>query len=692
MLKKLLPLLFVAVLTLAACNPGVPASVVTPGSSQATAQPAPATTPAELAPDDAAAAGVPANQPELPMPRYIAPAYTTLGTRNADGTPGPNYWQNHSVHDIAIEVAPPGRTVTGTQTITYTNNSPNPLPMVVVRLYQNSRLPEAMREENRTADFLTDGIQIEEFSVNGQVIPWSTFDAILPFETVKLVPLPQPLMPGESATFAFKWHYDLGLEYNREGVFDPTTFFIGYFFPRISTYSDTDAGLLPGWDLEEYTYRSGRELHNDFADFNYSVTVPKNFLVWATGELQNPDEVLQPDAAQRLLASRTSDEIVTIASPDDLQQGLITAQTDTVTWQWKAENISDVALGVSDHYVWDAGSVVADPATDRRVSVHAAYGEEFTDFATMAQDIKDIVASVSSEWPGVPWPFSHAIVFVGGGDEEFPMMANDGPDAGEGRTERFIAAHELLHSYFPFYMGIDERRYPFMDEGWTTAFEYMFNLEDIGQEAADALFIKMRSGNLVKPYPGEEIPIIVPADATRGMVTGQDGYVKPALAYLALKEYMGDEAFKTSLHAFIDRWHGKRPLPWDMFNTFNDTSDQDLNWFFRNWFFESNYLDIALGDVQAVDGGYAIQVQNVGGAAIPFDVKVVYADDSEESFRQGPGVWQDSPAETTVTITTDKELKSVTLDGGIFVDGNVADNTWSSEPTTDAETAPPALR
>ena len=252
MLKKLLPLLFVAVLTLAACNPGVPAPIVTPGL-QATTQPAPATTPAELAPDDAAAAVVSSNEPELPMPRYVAPAYTTLGTRNADGTPGPNYWQNHSVHDIAIEVAPPGRTVTGTQTITYTNNSPNPLPMVVVRLYQNSRLPEAMREENRTADFLTDGIRIDEFSVNGQVIPWATFDAILPFETVKLVPLAKPLMPGQSATFAFKWHYDLGLEYNREGVFDPTTFFIGYFFPRISTYSDTDAGLLPGWDLEEYT-------------------------------------------------------------------------------------------------------------------------------------------------------------------------------------------------------------------------------------------------------------------------------------------------------------------------------------------------------------------------------------------------------------------------------------------------------
>jgi len=629
----------------------------------------------------------PADEPSLRMPRYVAPAYTTLGTRNADGTPGPNYWQNHSMHDIAIEVAPPGRTVTGTQVVTYTNNSPDPLPYVVVRLYQNSRLPEAMREEPHTPDFLTDGIQIDEFSANGQVMPWATFDAVLPFKTVKLVPLPQPLLPGESAVFTFKWHYDLGLEYNREGVFDPTTFFIGYFFPRIATYSDTDAGLLPGWDLEEYTYRSGRELHNDFADFNYSVTVPKNFLVWATGDLQNPDEVLQPDAAQRLLESRTSDEIITVASPEELQQGLITAQTDTVTWRWQAENVPDVAIGLSDHYVWDAGSVVADPATGRRVSVHAAYAAEFTDFAQMAQAIKEIVASVSSNWPGVPWPYSHAIVFVGGGDEEFPMMANDGSEAPEGVSVRLIAAHELLHNYFPFYMGVDERRYPFMDEGWTTAFEYLFNLEDIGKEAADAVFIAARSGSLAAPYAGEEIPIIMPADSTRGLVTSRNSYEKAALAYLAIKEYMGADAFKSSLHAFIDRWHGKRPLPWDMFNTFDDTSDLELNWLFQNWFFESNYLEIALGDVQAVDGGYAIAVENIGGAAIPFDVKVVYADDSEESFRQGPGVWQDTPEAVTVTIPTDQEVKSVALDGGIFVDGNVADNVWMNEATAAAESA-----
>jgi hypothetical protein len=255
---------------------------------------------------------------------------------------------------------------------------------------------------------------------------------------------------------------------------------------------------------------------------------------------------------------------------------------------------------------------------------------------------------------------------------------------------RFVAAHELMHSYFPFYMGIDERRYPSMDEGWTTAFEYLFNLEDIGKEKADELFISFRSGNMIKPYVGEAIPLIMPADATRGIATGRDSYEKAALTYLALKEYMGDEAFKTSLHAFMDRWHGKRPLPWDMFNTFNDTSDLELNWFFHNWFYESHYLDIAIAGVEAADDGYTVEVENVGGAAVPFDVKVVYSDDSEESLRQGPGVWQDSPDAVTVTIPSEQELKSVTLDGGIFIDTNTADNVWTSEPSeTESQPAKP---
>ena len=245
-----------------------------------------------------------------------------------------------------------------------------------------------------------------------------------------------------------------------------------------------------------------------------------------------------------------------------------------------------------------------------------------------------------------------------------------------------LVSHELLHNYFPFYMGIDERRYPFMDEGWTTAFEYLFNLEDMGKENADKLFIKMRSGNLVGAYPGADIPIIMPADTLRGQPVGRDGYDKAAVAYLALKELMGDEAFGEALHEFITRWNGKRPLPWDMFATFNDVSDEDLNWFFKNWFFSQNYIDLAVGEVEQVDGGYTVQVINTGGFAMPFDVKVEFADGTQQILHQNPGIWKDSAESITLKIESDKELRSVTLDGGIFVDNTPGDNTWSATPAS----------
>lgn len=711
-LGKLLAIMMVAgvVLLLAACQTPPPAATPTEMAAPATAvketvrveevaidpteeavvaeeivvEPSPG----ESASTDSAAGGeavakteaAKADIPTLRLPRYVQPAYTTLGTRSEDGNPGPNYWQNHAEHNITINVAPPGRTISATQQITYTNNSPNPMPFAMVRMYQNVRRIDGIQEEPVTEEFFNSGLEISTATMNGAPIDVTAFDSVLPFKTVKLVQLPQPIMPGESANFAFDWQYELALEAKKEGVIDPTTFFLAYFFPRISVMSDADvglAGLVPGADVEEFTYISGRELNNDFADFTFNVNVPKNYIVWATGDLQNADEVLQPDYAARLQDSFTSDNVINIAQPEDLEQGLVTAQSDTVTWRWKADNVPDIAIGLSDHYIWDAGSVEVDASTGRRASVQSAYATEHTNYASMVQDGKDALSFLSTDWPGVPYPYDKVTVFVGGADEEFPGMANDAAEAPASfnKSTRVIAMHELAHGYFPFYMGIDERRYPYMDEGWVTAFEYLFNLEDIGEEAANEIYFKARS-SFASPFPGEEIPMIAAADATRGGVTGSYAYGKSSLAYLALKELMGDEAFKAALHEFMARWNGKRPLPWDMFNTFNDVSDENLNWFFYNWFYGSNYIDVAVDDVNEVNGGYEIEVSNPGGLAVPFDVKVVYTDGTEETFRQGPGVWKESIDRTTIAIETDGEVKSVTLDGGIFQDSSSEDNAW----------------
>jgi len=617
-------------------------------------------------------------EPALYFPRYLQPAYTN-GTRRPDGNPGSNYWQNKSEFRMKVNVAPPDRVISATEELTYINNSPYPLPSIMFRLYPNSHTPGALRERPMPEDFLTSGIHIDEFRINGVTTEWTGEAAF----TVHGVTLDQPLAPGASIDFSFTWHYDIAPEHGwKEGAIDETTYYLAYFYPRVTVLDDVSLSF----DSTPFTL--SREFYNNFSDYMVEVTAPKNFVVWATGDLLNIDEVLQPTYAQRLRESFTSDEEINIAQPEELAQGVVTAQTDTVTWKWQAENVPDFAIGLSDHYIWDAGSVVVDPTTNRRASVQAAYNREATDFYTMVADAKGVLAWASTEYPGVPYPYSKTTIIRGDADEEYPMMVNDKSNAGTEELERFpsftrfVVAHEILHSWFPFYMGINETRYAFMEEGWTTAFEYLFNVHDIGEAEATELFktFRMPPGGWQNPQPGSELPVITPNDSLSlvAPAVGHNRYSRPALGYLALKDLMGDEAFKQALREFIDRWNGKYPNPWDMYNTFNDVANENYNWFFNNWFFSYHYIDLAIADVQPTDSGYTIQVQNVGGAAIPFDVEVVYGDDSTERFHQNPRIWQASPQAVAIEIPSTQELKAVSLDNGIFVDFNPEDDTWES--------------
>ncbi len=240
----------------------------------------------------------PTPAPGLAMPRAVEAAYAN-GTRSEDGRPGPAYWQNTATHDIQLTVTPPDRTVHATETITYHNDSPHELKAVPIRLYLNAHRPTAMREEVYPKSFLTDGVIIDSFAYNGTPLPWAP-DPAYGMETVKVIQLPEPIPAGGQATFEFAWHFDLAKHAEKEGVIDPTTFYLAYFFPRITPLRDNEygdfQGTLPGFDVEEFTYRSGREVDNDFADFRVSVTLPRDYVMWATGELLNPAEVLQPDA------------------------------------------------------------------------------------------------------------------------------------------------------------------------------------------------------------------------------------------------------------------------------------------------------------------------------------------------------------------------------------------------------------
>jgi hypothetical protein len=610
-----------------------------------------------------------ANAQGLYQPRDVQRAYNK-GTRTLNGMPGTNYWQNKGIYNIQLTVAPPERTVKGSEQITYINNSPDTLKNLVIKLIQNIHKPGASRNSDAQADYLTAGVQIDGCTVNGKVINFKENNNHLTWNTLRLS---SPLMPKDSVKLSFDWHFQASKESGREGMLDSSSIFLAYFYPRVAVYDDYN-----GWDYATFT--DMQEFYNDFNDYRLTVKIPKNFIAWATGTLENPSAVLIKEFADRLEKSMTSNELIHIATNEELKTKNITQQNEWNDWVFTSTHIPDVALCISDHYVWDASSVIVDDLTKRRASVQAAFLETAKDFHYMVGFAQHALDWFSHNWPGVAYPYPKMTVCQGFADMEYPMMVNDG-STDDTTFSRFVAEHEIAHTYFPFYMGINEHRYPFMDEGWATTLELLIGRTESGKEKAEYLYKQFRvAGWIYDKEASEDLPIITPATALGGSAGyGNNTYGKPSLGYFAMIDYLGEDTFKKCLHDYMDRWNGKHPIPWDFFYSFNDASGQDLNWFWNNWFFSNNYIDFAIDKVEKSRKGAIVTVKNIGGYPAPFDIAITYADNTTEIVHQSPAIWKAQNKEAKIQINCTKKIKTVQLKGGIFMDANEKDNTWKAE-------------
>ena len=601
---------------------------------------------------------------DLYMPRNIKQAYEN-GTRSMDGKPGKKYWQNKGKYNMTITVTPKTKLVEGTETIVYTNNSPDTLKQVTIRFVNNIHKPEAPRAGYASKDFLTRGLIISSFAVDGKKLKVDGKD----WGTTGDVILPGVLLPGKSATFAIDWNYPLSKESGREGQIDSNTFFVAYAFPRISVYDDYN-----GWDKIPHMDRV--EFYNDFNDYQLAVKAPKNYVVWATGDLKNPDEVLQTKYSERLKKSYLSDEVTAIATADEILKGNVTKQNTWNTWKFSADHITDVTFSLSNHYNWDAGSVIVDGKLKRRASVQSAYSTAAKDFSHAVEWGKLALGWFSDNWPGVAYPFSKMTAVQGYADMEYPMMVNDSstPDL---EFTQFVLNHEIAHTYFPFYMGTNETRYAHMDEGWATTLEYLIGQDQLGKEKADENYKNFRVKRWIYDVSTEEDqPVISLSTQVSGSGYGNNAYVKPSLAYLALKDMFGDNDFKKYLQAYMQRWNGKHPIPWDFFYTMNDVSNQDLNWYWNSWFFSNNYIDLKIEKVAIKGSGYTLLLKNVGGFAVPFDVKITYADGTKKVIHQTPAIWKANPKSASIQFNGAKGVTAIVIDGGIFMDATPGDNSW----------------
>jgi hypothetical protein len=606
----------------------------------------------------------------LYIPSDIHQAYEN-GTRSFDGKPGPNYWQNGSDYNIKVELEPTCRRVTGEETVTYYNNSPDTLKRVVIRLYQDLYKKGNKRDMEISSGDIHDGVDIERLSINGQDVDLKTETPSFSRSGTNLIlTLPDSLRPRTSIAIGIAWSFVLPNESRiRMGSYDESSFLVAYWYPQISVYDDVD-----GWDRFDYT--GSQEFYNDFCNFDVEITVPGGYVVWATGVLQNPEQVLAGEHLRKYHEAQTSDNIVNIIQSEDYEAGNVTVDGDKNTWRFKAKYVPDFTFAVSDHYLWDATSVVVDSLSTRRVLVAAAYKKESDDFREVVEIGRKVLEYLSQELPGVPFPYPEITVFNGSGGMEFPMMVNDGSSSRRSSTVH-VTSHEITHTYFPFYMGINERKYGWMDEGWAVMIP--FEIQNRLEPSYDPIT------RIVQRYSNSsgrelEVPVMTPTIVFGGNVyrpaLRTATYQRPSIAYHFLRDLLGKDLFSKAMKEYISRWNGKHPLPYDFFFTFNDAAEEDLGWFWRPWFFEPGYPDLAIKEVAVDSDRTRIVVERRGNIPVPVFVKMTFTDGQEDTLYETCRAWSKGEKLKTFTIESATPIKQIELGNSQIPDINLDDNRY----------------
>ncbi len=586
-------------------------------------------------------------QTTLFFPRNLQKPYDNA-TRGWDGRPGRNYWQNRANYVIKASLEPKTRRLSGEETITYFNNSPDTLDRIRLKLQHDRYRKGSQRTGDVTpSDVSDEGVLIEALTFNGQNVDdknrrrGNTFLDL----NIKSTPLP----PKSTATLTVKWAYTLpaGEDAARECVCDSTTFFVPYWYPQIAVYDD-----LNGWASHPYT--GLQEFYHEFGDYDVTLSLPPGFQAWATGEWQNAADLLEKTYLDRWNKAHTAREVISVFSEKELKAGGVYKKAAQNTFRFTASNVPDFAFAASDHNNWDATSIVVDDKTGRRTFVSAAYNTASTDYPEVARIAADGIRLMSTYLPGYPFPYPSMTVFNGNDGMEYPMMCNDASTAPN--SAMTLTVHEVSHTYFPFMMGINEQDYAWMDEGWASFFDYLLSDSLSAHQQG-----RVRAYSAIAGTENDVPPMVRSRNLSAAYRNAS--YQRPQNAYFTLLDLLGYDTFHKCMTEYMDRWKGKHPAPFDFFNTWNDVSGQNLDWFWRAWFFEWGYPELGIRDViKDVTGSrQVVTIVRKGNIPVPVHLEVEYTDGTKESFHQTAAIWKDGKQLAQIACPAGKEIKKATL-------------------------------
>jgi hypothetical protein len=592
---------------------------------------------------------------ERPIPYPVTPPAdyqraVAAGTRTPTGAPGPRYWQNRADYAIRARVIPDRKRLEGSETITYTNHSPNALNNLQVDLTLNHHAPGVVRNEPAE---ITGGVEVTRVALGGQALTQGGGGG--PRYVVngtRMVVFPAaPVQPGETVQIAIDFAYTVPQAGagGRMGWSGDDLFFFAYWYPAMAVYDD-----VVGWHPDPF--RGTGEFYSDFGSYDVTVEAPAQWIVFGTGTLQNPEEALAPAVLQRYRQGIASDAVVNVVTPADFGRVTTAGRGGTVTWRFRADSVRDHAFSVTKASNWDATRTsVGDRDGDGRAdhtAIHAFWRPEARRWASAARFEAHAITFLS-EYTGVAYPWPHMTAVEGegiiGGGMEYPMMTLiSAYTQGSDSSLYAVTAHELAHMWVPMIVSVDERRYSWMDEGMTTFHEAQARRDTFPGSTPE---LEDRAGYLNLARAGGEGEIMRRSDFHyTGGAYGIASYPKPATNFASLRALLGDETFNRAWRTFLQRWAWKHPYPWDFFNTVEEVSGQDLDWFWRSWFYETWTLDQAVASVAEGPRGATIVVEDRGLVPMPARLTITREDGTVQGLEVPVETWLEGLRTATVTL------------------------------------------
>jgi len=626
----------------------------------------------------------------IPYPVDIPNAFKRaldFGTRSETGEPGEHYWQNEASYSLHAELDTDNHMIYGTANIIYFNNSPEPLHALVVELAQNLHKEGTPKMETTE---VTGGKEITKIEVNGVGLEettlqerWTMGTSGYILDGTRLYLFPDEAITAEGIVeLHFEWNFEVPQQgaSGRMGRSRDNLYMIAYWYPQIAVYDD-----VFGW--MDDSFLGNAEFYHKFAEYDLTITAPRDWLVIGTGEFLNPEETLSPESLERYERAEASDDVVVIADFDELEQATAEGENGMLTWRFRSDRVRDVAFSATLESRWEsARATVGDVNGDGNQNytrIHTLY----RDTAPLWSEVTDYAQhsiTFLSDYTDIPYPWPHMTSVEGSdiieGGMEFPMITLMGDYNNAGPVALYgVTAHEFAHMWIPMIVSTNERRYTWLDEGHTSFHTQQANVDRYGKEdfSRSDLFGQYLQiagtdfeGEMMRwsdfHYPGPAYGIA--------------SYPKPASVLTALRGLLGEEQFMEAHREFMKRWEYKHPYPWDFFNTIEDVTGKDLSWFWRSWYYETWVLDQSVANVFEENGQSTIVIEDKGNIPMPVILQITLEDGTVIDEEIPVDQWLEGKRTIDYTLETGSPVVSVVIDPEVyFPDADRSNNVWESE-------------